>query len=130
MDVGNVEGALADYNEAIRLDPKSHIYFDNRAHALESKGELDRALADHDEAIRLAPREPYLYYSRGGTRQRMGDFDGALADFNEAIRLGPTQSLGYTGRAFLLIPQSSLTLGDAQARLKLYQDMKPYHQPD
>jgi tetratricopeptide (TPR) repeat protein len=46
---------IADYNEAIRLDPKSALAFGNRGIAYGKKGDNDRALADFDEAIRLNP---------------------------------------------------------------------------
>jgi tetratricopeptide (TPR) repeat protein len=48
--------AIADYDEAIRLDPKYAIAFNNRGSAWLIKKEYDKAIADYDEAIRLDPK--------------------------------------------------------------------------
>ena len=52
---GNDHRAIADYNEAIRLDPKSTLAFIGRGDAFTNKGDHDRALADYNEAVRLDP---------------------------------------------------------------------------
>ena len=48
--------AIADFTEAIRLDPKDADAYCNRARAYYSKGEYDKAIADYSEAIRLNPK--------------------------------------------------------------------------
>src|SRR4029078_533755 len=45
--------AVADYNEAIRLDPPNAVLYNNRGSSYYSKGDCDRALPDYSEAIRL-----------------------------------------------------------------------------
>ena len=52
---GDHENAIADYNEAIRLDPKIAEAYNNRGNAWRNKGDYDRAIADYNEAIRLDP---------------------------------------------------------------------------
>ncbi|MEW5912697.1 MAG: tetratricopeptide repeat protein [Thermodesulfobacteriota bacterium] len=47
--------ALADYNQAIQLDPKYHEAYYNRSYALESQDQLKEALADAKKALSLAP---------------------------------------------------------------------------
>jgi tetratricopeptide (TPR) repeat protein len=48
---GDYDRAIADYTEAIRLDPVwSALPYYNRGSAYEKKGELDKALADFREA--------------------------------------------------------------------------------
>ncbi len=47
--------ALGDYNEAIRLDPTSASVYNNRGLAWHDKKEYDKAIADYNEAIRLDP---------------------------------------------------------------------------
>ena len=48
--------AIADYTEAIRLDPKFVIAYYNRGVAWRKKKECDKAIADYTEAIRLDPK--------------------------------------------------------------------------
>jgi tetratricopeptide (TPR) repeat protein len=48
--------AIADYTEAIRLDPKLAIAYYQRGTAYHALGDFDRAIADYTEAIRLDPK--------------------------------------------------------------------------
>src|SRR6185503_12769589 len=50
-DKGDDDRAIADYNEAIRLDPKYAQALFNRGNAYYQKGDDDRAIADYNEAI-------------------------------------------------------------------------------
>src|SRR5262249_16559641 len=52
---GDRDRAIADYNEAIRLDPENAMAFNNRGASYANKGDRDRAIADYNEAIRLNP---------------------------------------------------------------------------
>ena len=49
--------AIADYTEAIRLDPKYAKAYNNRGAAYKAKGQHDRATSDFTEAIRLNPED-------------------------------------------------------------------------
>ena len=53
---GDLAAAIADYDEAIKLDPKNASAFNNRGTAHSDKGDADAALADFDEAIKRNPR--------------------------------------------------------------------------
>jgi tetratricopeptide (TPR) repeat protein len=52
---GDYDRAIADYTEAIRLDPKYAGAFSNRGTAYRNKGDNGRAIADYTEALRLNP---------------------------------------------------------------------------
>ena len=54
-DKGDFDGAIADYNEAIRLKPDYAIAWNNRGFVKRRKDDLDGAIADYNEAIRLRP---------------------------------------------------------------------------
>src|SRR5262249_9688760 len=47
--------AIADYDEALKRDPKFTLAYNNRGAAYEAKGDLERAIADLEQAIRLDP---------------------------------------------------------------------------
>ncbi len=57
--------ALADYSEAIRLNPKNYEFFVSRGLIYEARGEKDRAIADYSEAIRLNPMDFEAFTNRG-----------------------------------------------------------------
>ena len=84
---GEYDKAIADYTEAIRLDPKYAKAYNNRGIAYRHKGEFDKAIADYTEAIRLDPKFAVAYCGRGIAYRRRPSYDKAIADYTEAIRL-------------------------------------------
>ena len=50
---GDDDRAIADYNDAIRLDPNYALAYNNRAVAWQAKGDTARANADFDKAKSL-----------------------------------------------------------------------------
>ena len=95
---GDFDRAIADYNQAIQLDPKYGVAYTNRGSALGSKGNFDRAIADFDQAIQLDPKDADAYYSRGRAWSGKGDLDRAIADYNQAIQLNPKYGNAYVNR--------------------------------
>jgi tetratricopeptide (TPR) repeat protein len=96
---GEFDRAIADFDEAIRLDPKKAFLYEGRGNAWSSKGEFDRAIADFDEAIRLDPKNSSPYNGRGLAWKQKREFDRAVADFNDAVRLAPKWALPYINRS-------------------------------
>ncbi len=91
---------MADFDEAIRLDPTFAAAFNNRGHLWhQNKRDLDRAMADYDEAIRLDPTFAAAFNNRGHLwHQNKRDLDRAMADYDEAIRLDPSMAPAYLNR--------------------------------
>ena len=56
--------AIAEYDEAIRLDPKLAQAYYNRGNAYANLGQHQRAIQDYDEAIRLDPKLAPAYGNR------------------------------------------------------------------
>src|ERR1039458_2707772 len=75
-DKGDVEGALQDYSEPIRLKPYYADAFNNRGVARRQKGDVEGALQDYSEAIRLKPDDADAFYNRGIARAAKGDVEG------------------------------------------------------
>jgi tetratricopeptide (TPR) repeat protein len=82
---GDLDGALKDYDEAIRLNPADFFAFNNRANVRRDKGDLAGAIADYNEAVRLEPAYAAAHTSRGLVQERAGDLDKARASFNAAL---------------------------------------------
>ena len=69
-----VDDAVADYDEAIRLQPDSAAAYYNRGLAKDALKRYDDAIADYDEAIRLQPdATPAAYYNRGAAKAAIGE---------------------------------------------------------
>ncbi len=101
--------AIADYDQAIRLDPNEASLYFNRGVAHENKEPLSderegyyaRAIADYDQAIRLDPKFAPAYYRRGSAFWNMGDDEHAIADYDRAISLDPNDSEFYLDRGLV-----------------------------
>jgi tetratricopeptide (TPR) repeat protein len=94
----DVDGQLADLDEAIRLNPRFDQAFGYRGLARWENDDESGAIADWDEAIRLNPAQVKAFHSRGVFERLSGDLERALADFDEAIRLDPGFSFPYVER--------------------------------
>ena len=91
--------ALADCDQAIRLDPGYQNAFVNRGVAHYNMKSYERAIADYTEALRLDPNDAVALNNRGNVWRGKGDDERAIADYDTAIRLDPNYSYPYNGRA-------------------------------
>jgi tetratricopeptide (TPR) repeat protein len=55
---GDDDRAIADYDQALKLDPNYALAYNNRGNAHFLKKNYDRAIADYDQAIRIDPLAP------------------------------------------------------------------------
>src|SRR5258708_24740674 len=95
---GDSDRAIADFSEAIRINPRSADAFFIRANAYSRAGDFDRASADYNETIRIDPNHAKSYDGRGFAYYRKGEYDRTIADENEALRLDPKYANAYNNR--------------------------------
>jgi len=87
-DKKDFDRALADYNEAIRIDGNP-LSFNNRGYVRYLKKDFDRALADYDEALHRFPHNPAFLYNRSLAWRDKGELKKAIADLDEAAGIIP-----------------------------------------
>jgi tetratricopeptide (TPR) repeat protein len=83
---GDLDRAIQDYAQAIKLAPKLAAAFVNRGVAHDRKGEYDRAIADYDQAIKLRPSAE-AYFNRGNAHLGKSQYAAAIDDYNQALKL-------------------------------------------
>lgn len=83
---GDSDEAVAAFDRAIAVMPKSALAYLNRGLAHEQEGDLDLALADLDQAVRLSP-SARNYYSRSLIQRERGDTRKADRDAQRAVEL-------------------------------------------
>ena len=83
--------AIADYNEAIRLDPKDASAFYNRGHAWSDQEEYDRAIPDYSQAIRLDPKDDAAYRNRGEAWSAKGQLDPSACRLQQGVEFNPSR---------------------------------------
>lgn len=113
MSIGNLEAALSDLDEAIRISevfriPTNGTMHYSRAWIYANQDQPDRALADYAEAIRLGPTSAAFYLDRGVLHSQRGNSDLALQDFNTALELDSKLVQAYYRRAALFHSRGGL----------------------
>ncbi|WP_187144383.1 tetratricopeptide repeat protein [Microvirga massiliensis] len=96
---GDLQRALADISEGIRLDPKPAYRYQERGEIYHRAGNLDQAIADLSVAIRLDASQAFRFHSRANALKDNGELERALRDYSEAIRLDPTRGFRFFSRA-------------------------------
>lgn len=91
--LGDLDGAIADYTEAIRRDPSNMMTYHNRGYAYNLKEDYRAAERDLTEALKLDPGYSSSYWARGYARYWLEDWAGALDDIERYVVLGSPQLL-------------------------------------
>src|SRR5688572_22273562 len=102
-ELGDLERALADYSEKIRLQPDVGDGYGWRGAVYLDQGDYAHALEDYSTAIRLDPEAtdvPVWYHDRGVVRHEQGDYASAVADFTKAINLAPDYAANWNSRCW------------------------------
>lgn len=101
------EKALADLNEALRLDPDNARAYWGRGTVAFDQKDYDKAIADFGNMIRLSPSDLAGYKGRADAYAALGewhkaaaddkraraDFDGAVEDYSKVIVLLPKSTV-------------------------------------
>jgi hypothetical protein len=118
---GAYDAAIADYTEAIRLDPRSADAFAARAEALMRKRDFARAVADLDEALRLRPGSAPALNDRGLAVLGQGDVLRAIADLDAALKIDPGSAVIHYNRgiAYARLGKADVALAEYDTALQL-----------
>src|SRR5260221_149256 len=90
--------AIRDYDEVLRLNPRSLLALTHRGAAYLAQAEYGRALDDLNRAISLYPDTAEAYNYRGGVFYCQHQYDRAIEDEDRAIGLDPKLAAAFNGR--------------------------------
>jgi tetratricopeptide (TPR) repeat protein len=97
--------AIADFDEAIRIDPSDANTYISRAASYsnnkngDKKENSKKAINDYMEAIRLGTdMEATVHYNLGVAYSSLGDKKRAIAEYTESIRLNPNDVRTFNNR--------------------------------
>lgn len=116
MEQGELDIAIADYSEVIRLDPRPRWAFSSRGMVHQSKGNLAAAMRDFSQAIEINPRNSYAHICKASVLMHQRD-RASIAGFQRAIDV---VGYRYDGATFAVIQ------GHLAARI-LGDDMRAVH---
>ena len=115
LRTNDLDGAIAEATEAIRLDAKHAPAYAARANAYWMKGNRDRAILDLSKVvIRLHPDHEPSYAARASAYRLQDDYEKAILDATEAIRLNPKYAYAYYTRDRYLPAEGRLREGNSR----------------
>lgn len=126
LAANDLNGALLDLNEALKLNPNYAIGYLNRGIVKRKLGDNQGAIEDYSENLRLQnksgmPRQPYkpgqglpsmayVLVNRGEAKYNTADYKGAIEDCSQALELYPNYDAAYSIQT---LAKQKLKLGDA-----------------
>jgi tetratricopeptide (TPR) repeat protein len=111
--MGNAQPEIADYTQAIQLQPTETSHYLNRAASRRKANDYAGAIADYTQVIQLEPCNFLAYQSRADLRAALKDYSRAIADYSQSIKFVPQSQW--------LASDLYLQRGEAHAELKQYQ---------
>jgi tetratricopeptide (TPR) repeat protein len=117
----DLDGAVADLSNAIRLQPADMLAHLFRGNTYLQQKDYDKALADYETALRIGPPDELAYAGRADVLSSRGDYDGAIADYTRALAITPDDVNIRVNRAVALVKKGDYegALADQDAALKL-----------
>jgi tetratricopeptide (TPR) repeat protein len=85
----DLDGAIREYQEAVRINPGYKLAHGSLGTVLASKGELDAAIGEFQAALLIDPDYQDVHNNLGLALSRKGDLDSAIREYQEALRISP-----------------------------------------
>ncbi|HEX7077166.1 MAG TPA: tetratricopeptide repeat protein [Candidatus Eisenbacteria bacterium] len=102
-DAKRYEAAVADFDQALALNPNVAKAWLNKGNALAALERNDSSRVCFDRAIALQPNLADAWNNRGGIKLRANDLAGADSDFTRAIELDPNHRDAHANRGLVEI---------------------------
>lgn len=122
--IKDVNTALADFNKAIEINPKTSDSYNNRGRLKYILGDYDEAIADFDKAASLNPKNFQAFMNRGTARRTKKNYDLALKDYAEAEKLQPKSGVLFLEKSLLYREIGEIDLAMTNIGKALYLEPK------
>ena len=99
---GDNTDAMADFNQAIQIDPQYAIAFNSRCNIYyTAMNNPDAAIADCTKAIQLNSQYAEAYFNLGFIYAENNQIDLAMTNLNKALQIDPSYALAYKIRGLV-----------------------------
>jgi lipoprotein NlpI len=115
-----LKAAIADFSEALKLDPQATVALYNRGAAYALIGQVTYALADFAHLLEIAPNDPDTLYYRAQIYMSQGKREAALNDLSAVLSGHPEDADSRMQRAGLsiMLGRNEDAIGDLGLLLK------------
>ena len=114
LDAGQLDEAIAEFRESLRLNRDSAPTQYNLGFALSARGRRDEAIAAFQDALRIDPGYAQAHNNLGALLQISGQPDAALDHYRRAAALRPDNVEAHTNLAQLLSNRGRVSDAAAQ----------------
>lgn len=114
MAVGELDRALKDSEEAVRLNPESSAWKNNRGECFIKRKEYDKAIAEFSDLLSTNPRYFFPLYNRGEAYLKSRQFAKAKADIDLAMMNEPRVPALHINLARILATAPDAKLRDGK----------------
>jgi tetratricopeptide (TPR) repeat protein len=120
-ELAQYQQAIADYDQAIDLNPAYAKAYNNRANAYYELAQYQQAIADYDQAIDLNPSYAEAYNNRGNAYADLGQYEQAIESYTQAIDLKSDYANAYYNRglAYADLGQYEQAIADYNKAIEL-----------
>ena len=121
---GQVDAAIAEYEEAERIQPGYTEEHNNLGNALCRVGRVPEAIAQYERALELVPGLPQVHNNLGTALGQNGQTTEAIAHFRKAIEINPNFAGAHGNLGYALAMEGKLdeAVSELQKALELRPD--------
>jgi tetratricopeptide (TPR) repeat protein len=126
---GNVDEAIAQYQEALQINPNDAVVHNSLGSALFQKGGVDEAIAQYQTALQINPDFADAHYNFGIALFKMGQVDEAIVHYQKALQIKPdyAEACNNLGNALLQKGRVDEAITHCQTALQIKPDYAEAH---
>lgn len=101
FELGQMEKAIADFNDALRIDANNGEALNNRAWTYYKANDARAGLEDANRAVALLDDRAFVWDTRAHINEKLGDYAAALRDYRKALSIDANLATSKEGLARL-----------------------------
>jgi tetratricopeptide (TPR) repeat protein len=105
--IGELEGALGCYRDALRLAPENALVLEKMSYVLCELGQTSESLEACDKCLEIDSSIPQFHFTRSWLSLQVNQLDDAMASIDTAIQLDPQNPAVYFQRANILLAMTN-----------------------
>lgn len=126
QSIGDVNGALEDFNEALVLNPKDITVYNNRGVLKKEQKDYIGSMSDYNRAQEINPNKATTYNNRADLYITLGKLNEALDDINRCITLDASNPVFFItkGEIYKAMGKYSEAISEFSNALSIKSDIK------
>jgi tetratricopeptide (TPR) repeat protein len=117
-DKGEYDKALAQYLEALEINPRQGHPHNNLGNILKRRGDLAGAIAQYRAAAEIEPELVDIRLNLGDALAAAGQLNEAIEQYNKALQINPANEAAHFNLGFVLFQK-----GDAEGAIAQYREV-------